>query len=174
MQGPSLTFATLAESRNAAAVDLLLIALEDSNDDVRSYSVESLLQRSEPHCAEAVLTRWDVFPPELFGQLRKRKAWITPAVEKSLQNQDENLAHAINAAVMIGLYTLLVDLIPVAESNPSEAIRDAATDAILQLAHELGHDARANRDKPSLRAPVVAALAESVQRSCHRIPLTEI
>ncbi|GAA5507199.1 hypothetical protein [Novipirellula caenicola] len=164
MQGPSLTFATLAESRNAAAVDLLLIALEDTSESVRSYAVESLLQRVEPHCAEAVLSRWDIFPSDLFGQLRKRKSWITPAVQKSLQLQDDSLAHAINASVMIGLYPLLVDLIPIAESHSSEEMRDAATEAILQLAHELGHEARANRDKPSIRTPVVAALAESVRR----------
>ncbi|TWU17584.1 hypothetical protein Pla52o_51400 [Novipirellula galeiformis] len=164
MQGPLLTFATLAESRNAAALDLLLVAMEDPEERVRTCAVAALLQREEPQCAEAVLSRWNVFPPESYSLLRKHKAWITPAILESLRDQDANLVHAIGATETIGLHSAIVNLIPLAETHESDIVRDAASEAILQLAHELGHNARANRDKPSVRAPLITALAESTKR----------
>ncbi len=169
MHGPELTYSTLAQSRNVAATELLVFAATNPNPIVRGNALGAILKRSEPECPVAILECWDAIHPDCYQQLRRRQAWLCPAIEASLASQDKNLLHAIRATETIGLHSQIQALIPIAESHTNESIRTAASDALLQLAHELGHDARAKRDKPALRAPAIASLAECVTRaSKHR------
>ena len=69
----------------------------------------------------------------------------------------------------LGVHHVVSELVEIIETHHSENIRVDAISAVLELVHQLGRDARAGRGQQSLRAPVVARLAESVLRfSKHR------
>ncbi|TWU42832.1 hypothetical protein Poly41_11330 [Novipirellula artificiosorum] len=169
MQGLQLTYTQLAGSSNRAAVDVLVSMIDHPNPATRLMTIQALLRRSEPECGEAVLSRWESLDLECRRHLRNKKDWIAPAIENSLQQRDANLGRAIAATETLGVQAAVCHLIPIAEIHPSEVVRESATKTILELVHQLGRDARAERGQPSVRMPILARLAESVKRfSIHR------
>ena len=59
MQGLELTYETLATTRNEAAVDVLIAALDDPNAANRRRALGALLRRTEPRSSQQVLENWD-------------------------------------------------------------------------------------------------------------------
>ncbi|TWT82264.1 hypothetical protein CA13_37260 [Planctomycetes bacterium CA13] len=164
MQGLQLTFNQLAESLNTAAVDLLIDTAGATDPSMRLMAMEALLKRSEPECGDVVLTSWETLDLHCRRLLRKKKQWLYPAIEKAIQERTSNLARAISATEALGINNVICLLVPIVETHPSEVIRVSAMEAILELAREVGRDARAERGQSSDRTRIVAALAESVQR----------
>ena len=55
MQGLKLTYETLGSTRNEAAIDVLISALDDDDAGARRFALSALLCRSESRSAEQVL-----------------------------------------------------------------------------------------------------------------------
>ena len=163
MQGLELTYAVLGRTRNEAAVDVLLSALQGPSE-CRELALRTLLGRSEPRTPAKVLANWSNLDDSDLEILRKRKAWFSDAIRSALQRSGEDLATAISAAESLQMTTFLPTLVELAESNTDDTIRDRATEAVLSLANHLGQDARADHDLPTIRYPALTRLSESIDR----------
>ncbi len=169
MQGLQLTYETLGKTRNEAAVDVLVAALADAQPENRRRALAAILARPEERSSQQVLENWDLLQADDLRVLRQKKQWMAPAIEKSLKEGSENMPHAIAAAKSLGSFTSIPHLVLIAESSGSRPLRAAASDAVIELAQPLGQDARADRDQPTVRGPVLKRLADSVRRfSMHR------
>lgn len=169
MQGLNLTYDTLGNTRNEAAVDVLLAALSDEDSATRRHALNGFLSRQEEKSPEQVLAHWHLLQPDDLRILRPRNKWIAKAIEKALRQSGEEVDRAIDAATSIGLHSAIPQLAMLAESSGSRAQRMKATDAVIELVEPLGRNARADRDQPTVRNPVLARLADSVRRfSMHK------
>lgn len=186
MQSIELTFEILANSRNEAAIDVLVMGLDDADSQIRQRSIDALMSRSDPRSVVSTLAHWEKLDPKNVASLQKRKSQLLPTIMSVLRGEkrdtgeasDEGdaqpaeavrLENAIDAAKSLHLSVALPELILLAESHASRGIRSLATDATLTLATPLGHDARAERDQPTVRGPALARLVDSIRRfSMHR------
>lgn len=172
MHGLDLTYATLATTRNEAAIDALADGLDSGDRIIRRRCLEALMTRSEPRCAEAILQRWHHLQAEDVRALLPGKRTLASAIGRALgedaasaqksSSPADRRATAIAATVQLELNELIPPLVQLAESCPVDQLRRQATDAVLQLAQSLGRDARRNYDRPSERGPALARLAKSV------------
>ncbi len=169
MQGLDLTFETLSKTRNEAAVEVLIAALDDDCATTRRRALAALLSRTEPHSPQRVLANWQKLQPDDHRILRQKKQWMADTIDAALRRGGEHVVTAIEAAESLSLTTVIPALVLLAESSASRSIKQRATDAVLGMAVTLGADARADRDRPTVRAPVVTRLADSVRRfAMHR------
>lgn len=164
MQGLQLTYDTLGRTRNEAAVDVLLAALADPDSSTRRSGLTALMARSESRAAEQVLAHWQLLRPDDLRLLRPRKRWVTPVIAAELKGEGEQVLRAISAAESIELTGVIPDLVLMAESSGVRQVRTAASDAVLKMVESLGQEARADRDQPTVRNPVLHRLADSVRR----------
>ena len=166
MQGLDLTFETLGKSRNEAAIDVLIAALDDPDSGQRQRALKALISRSEPRAPELLLSQWSKLGEEGIDVLRSRKGWINAAIEKALR---QDSLEAIEATESLVLTSVLPSLILLAESAASHTFRRRASDAVIKTVEPLGTEARCDRDQISVRGPVIARLADSLSRfSMHR------
>jgi hypothetical protein len=164
MQGLQLTYDTLGETRNEAAVDVLLAALDDADADHRANALTMLLLRKEPRAPEQVLENWSKLSPDDLGPLRSNKDWMSATVEQALGKTEPEALTAIEAAEVLGLTSTLKPLILMAESSASREVKRRSSEAVIKLVRPLGEAARDDRNQPTVRSPVQAALADSVRR----------
>lgn len=169
MQGLDLTYETLASTRNEAAVDVLIAALDDPNAANRRRALGALLSRTEPRSSQQVLDNWDKLNADDLRVLRPRKSWLAATIDQALGGKGEEVIRAITAATGLELTAALPQLILLAESSASRDIQHKASAAALSIVQGLGRAARADRDQPTVRGPVLIRLADSVRRfSMHR------
>lgn len=169
MQGLKLTYETLGHTRNEAAVDVLLRALEDQDAGNRRRALSAFLLRTEGRSPQAVLENWHLLQADDLRVLRPKKQWIASAIDQALREGGDQVERAIDAAKTIGLTTAIPQLALLAESSGSRAIRLKTSEAILEMVEPLGREARADRDQPTVRGPVLSRLADSVRRySMHK------
>lgn len=169
MQGLELTYQTLATTRNEAAVDALIAALDDPNAANRRRALGALLSRTEPRSSQQVLENWSKLNADDLRVLRPRKSWLAVAIDKALHGKGETVLTAITAATGLELTAALPQLTLLAESSASRDIQQRASDAVISIVQSLGRAARADRDQPTVRGPALARLADSVRRfSMHR------
>lgn len=161
MQGLELTFAVLGRTRNEAAVDVLLSALQGPAE-CRELALRTLLGRNEPRTPAKLLACWSNLDDHDLEILRKRKAWFTDAIRSALQRSGEDVIANIIAAESLQMTTFLPTLVEFAESSEANAIRDRATEAVLTLANHLGRHARSDHDLPTIRYPALTRLSESI------------
>lgn len=164
MDGLEQTYDTLATTRNEAAIEVLRSALIDEDASIRLRAVVALMRRKELRCRSLVLTRW----PRLSGGEKERLAenakWLEPAIRQRLKRAGADVGPAIDAAVELQLTSVVPEIATIAAASPRGPIRDQATEATLTLTESLGRDARADRDRPTARNPILARLAEVVRR----------
>ncbi len=169
MQGLELTYETLATTRNEAAVDVLIAALDDPNAANRRRALGALLRRTEPRSSQQVLENWDKLNADDLRVLRPKKSWLADTIDQALRGNDEAVLTAITAAAGLELTTALPQLTLLAESSASRDIQQRASEAVIAIVQPLGRAARADRDQPTVRGPVLARLADSVRRfAMHR------
>ena len=175
MRGIELTYDILGRSRNRAAPEVLLSAIHQLDGAARRLAWQALLGRRESKAPEFLLQRWGQLASEDWPLLRQHRSWFADAVLRRLREDadgDDDAAvdamlTTIDAASVLELSSAAVPLIQLAESSRSSAVRFAAGNALVAIVRPLGEAARNGRDQPSLRSPVMARLAESIQRFDH-------
>ena len=169
MQGLSLTYQTLAQSRNQAASDVLVAAIESANSSLVTMAVSALVKRPDAHVTEDVLKRWEKLSKKDIAVLRKASPWMDAFVLQTLQSGAGDVERAIQAARDLQITTAIEPLVLLAESSSSQLIRKTASDAVLELVVPLGRVAREDNSNVSARNSVLSCLASSVNRfSMHR------
>ena len=189
MHGLSLTYQTLAQTPNVAAVDVLLAGIDSSSSSVVTMALRALVQRTEPSvaslnvaslnvanlhtaqpkAAEQLLLRWGKLNEKQIAIVQSAEGWMDEAVLASLCPNCDEVEVAITAAGQLQLSTAGASLIELAQSSASRALRQLATDTLVALVTPMGEAAR-NGSKPNpQRGPLMAQLADSVRTfSAHR------
>ncbi len=163
------TFETLAASRNEAAIDVLIAALGVADADVHRHAIEAIVRRGEVRARRTLLASWSMLTPDGVETLKSHKNWISDTVVASLKSGEESLELSIDAARSLELLAAIDVLVELAESHATRSIRVRAASAVLDLVTPLGRDAREDRSPATIRGPVLARLADSVNRfSLHR------
>ncbi|MFK8110732.1 MAG: hypothetical protein AB8B91_00935 [Rubripirellula sp.] len=175
MQSLQNTYETLATTRNEAAVDVLLDALNFQDEAIRRLALLALLRREESRAPMQLLRNWEKLSPKEIQLLRKKRKWFVEAIEQCLAGDAELVLSAIRAAKDLSINEVLPTFITLAESSGTLAIKQAACSAVVAMVESLGRDARADRDQPTVRGPILLRLADSVRRfSMHRVdPLVD-
>ena len=164
MNGLELTYQFLATTPNRAAVQLLVPAMQCQQPDVRRRALAALLRREPLEGGRAILCYWPHLEEDERVLLMDRGAWFREAVEESLGYGGQRTLTAIDVARSLSLYALAPLLIEKVESDASYAVRREALSAVLQMSALLGQAARQDRDRPSVRGPVLERLFESLLR----------
>ncbi len=168
----TLTFQTLASSPNEAAIDVLMAALDEADRNVRLASLDALTQRVESRGPRLLLEHWDKLDEIDIKFMRSRKTWMVDAIRQSLRGPVDVVNHAVAAAKQLSVVEVAEDLIAIAEAARSLDARVQAAQAVLALVEPLGHSARQDRSRSTVRGPIVARLVESVKRFAnHRNPV---
>lgn len=177
MQGLDLTIETLGKSRNSAAVDVLVAALDSPSDDQRSGALQALICRKEQRAADLLLSNWDKLKEQDVEIIRGSEFHMQMVVERALDidNPTDQIEEAISAAESLNLASVLPQLISITETIRSESLRVRAGEAVKRIAEKLGSAARNEKDQPSVRHPVLALLTKSLHRhsSHHNDDLVE-
>ncbi len=169
MHGLQVTFETLGATRNEAAIDVLIAALDDANASTRRSALGALLSRGERRAPDLVLANWQKLQADDLRILRPKRKWMLPTIDAALRLGGEQLEVALAAADSLQMTEVLPQLITLAESSASRAIKQQATEIVLKLVEPLGLKARDDRDQATVRGPVRARLADSVDRyAMHR------
>ena len=138
MQGLELTYETLATTRNEAAVDVLIAALDDPNAANRRRALGALLSRTEPRSSQQVLANWDKLNADDLRVLRPKKSWLADTIDQALRGKGEAVLTAITAATGLELTTALPQLTLLAESSASRDIQQRASEAVIAIVQPLG------------------------------------
>ncbi len=157
-----VTFETLTNTPIDSAVDVLILALDDPDNDIRDRALQALVSRGDARSAQKILEHWDSLKPKDISLIREKKQNFAKVIEEQIRLGDESSLIAIEAAGHLDLTTSLLTLITLAESSGSSNIKRRSGEVVLQLVRELGTRARQNRDHSSVRAPVLARLIDSV------------
>lgn len=169
MKGLDLTFETLAKSRNEAALDVLIAAVQDPDANIRRRAVQALLHRGEKRAPQMLLAQWPHLQAGERAILETRKTWINAAVDEALKHRGQSSDHALAAAESLRLTAVLPTLIDLAESAIPRSFRLRASEVVQEIIKPLGSNAREDRDQSTLRGPAISRLAESLRRfSLHR------
>lgn len=172
MQGLTTTFETLAVTRNEAAIDVLIAALDEADGKIRLAALDALTRRQEPRGPKMLLARWAAIDPAGVKFLRPRKAWMLETLRQSLRGPIDAIETVIVAAQQLNATEVVADLIAIAETAPDLTVRVRAGQAVLALVDPIGRSAREDRSLSTVRNPIVARLVESVRRfAVHRNPV---
>ncbi|MGB0596859.1 MAG: hypothetical protein ACPGLY_09220 [Rubripirellula sp.] len=169
MQGLEATFETLKATRNEAAIDVLIAALDDESSSTRQAALAAITARPESRAAEMVLANWNKLRADDIRGLKRRGKWMRPAVTAALASNHAHLESALDATESLQIFDVLPQVIVLAESSNSDTIKKRATKIILTLVEPLGLKAREGQDQATVRKPARSQLVESLNRySEHR------
>jgi HEAT repeat protein len=168
--GLAQTFALLAETRNEAALDVLLPALDSPVVLIQEASLQALLARRNPVAQRAVLSRLHRDTERWKAIIGDGRGQLTHALREGVLGSDPQLcANACQAILWFREYDLMQSLVTAAEDDTHENHLLAAQ-TLLSLADLLyeqlsgPRDYADRRDPQLVRAHVVSTLEASVKR----------
>lgn len=164
MQGLEATFETLKATRNEAAIDVLIAALDDERSGTRQAALSAITVRPESRAAEMVLANWNKLRADDISSLKGKGRWMRPAVAAALVSNHDHLASALDATESLQIFDVLPQVIVLAESSNVDTIKKRATKIILTLVEPLGLKAREGQDQATIRKPARSQLVESLNR----------
>ena len=165
-----LTFQTLIASRNEAATDLLIEALDAESPAIVTSALGALMLRRSRAGHLAVLRRWHTLTAQQLEQLRAGRGKIGPALRDALVSDDVQLAkNAFEFTVAFNEYDALPTLITIAE-GPDSRRSEPALALINQLIGQLSRLMSGGRDPYERRDPhqIARNVLESLERSLER------
>ncbi|QDV62885.1 hypothetical protein [Crateriforma conspicua] len=169
MPGLSLTYEFLAETANAAAVDVLASALRSGDPDAHRRAVDALLRRRCERSGRCLAMHWPSLTPEQQERLVPHAKWFRTFVAERLSGDADVVLPALRACKTLQLVDLTDTIARLAENGKSHAIRHAAADTIRSIAQQLGDAARSGQVNVLGRSAFVTRLAASARRfSMHR------
>jgi len=178
-KGLNTTFQFLADTKNEAAVRVLIPALDSPDPTIEEGALRALLKRRSPAGQREILgrlhnisDRWK----EILGEGRGR---LSVAIRDAVLGTDPQMfANACQAALWFTEYDLTAALINVGEDSSHPHAAQAA-ETVLELSERLyieltsPRDYRERRDPQLVRRHVITSLENSVKRytthKCDRI-----
>lgn len=146
MSGLKTTLAVLGQTKNEAALPVLLAALDAPNLAVQSGSMQALLERRGPAGSRELLKRWHKLSERWKKAATEQVGKITGAIRDGILSGDEQIVkNACDAVLWIRDYDFVPVLVNAAldVSNPQGEL---AADTILALCDSLCEELAASRD----------------------------
>lgn len=161
------TFDVLASTRNPMAAEALMAGLTSKSSDVRTKCIKILLARPEVESRAAIVSQWNRLDAQTRSSLTTQKFELQPATRDLLRSGSlaERQA-AMRAACDLDITAAMAELIPLALDKQNPAGPDAMR-AVLELCERWGTKARTGRDVPTVRTPMLDAMA----RAMHEYPM---
>lgn len=168
--GLDITWRALATTPNEAAVDLLLLALDHSRDEIAIGALRALLARRSLRGTLEVVRRWDRLSLRWKEIVAEQPDCLSHALRQAVVGETGPMCvNACHATIWLREYDLAPLLINVAESS-SHAHGGLAGHTLLRLAELLHDELAAGRkgarrgDPYIVRTRVVTALEKSLAR----------
>ncbi len=158
------TFDTLARSANEAAIAVLAFAISAGEPLVRGRASIALASRREPRCGRIVLEHWSMLDDDSLRQLAAAPGQIAPTIRSILNDGGDMTLTAIQAAGQLQLAELICDLIELAETHATHTIRQSAAKVVVELAEQIGIEARAGRENTRYRPEAIKRLTLSLEQ----------
>lgn len=164
MSGLNTTLDVLAQTKNEAAVPVLLAALDAPHLNVQAGAIHALLKRRGSAGPRALIKRWHRLSERWKNAASEKVGRITGAIRDAILSGDEQLVkNGCDAVLWISEYDLLPTLVNAAldRSNP---YCDLASETVVSLCESLcealasPRDYRNRRDPQSARRNAVGAL----------------
>ena len=169
-EGLSRTFEVLGQTRNDAAVRVLVPALDSSRDAIQGGALRTLLRRRSLVGGGEILSRLPTMNDRCKRILRRSHGRLTGSLRDALLGTDRQLClNACQATVLFREYDLVPVLLNLLEDRTLQH-DDLAADALMNLAEQLykelagPRDYNDRRDPQMIRVQVVASLELSVKR----------
>lgn len=178
-KGLPTTFRVLAETKNEAAVSVLIPALDAPDPTIEEGALRALLKRRSPAGQREILGRLHTISDRWKTILGEGRGRLSVAIRDAILGTDPQMfANACQAALWFAEYDLTAALINVGE-NSSHPHAAQAAETVLELSERLyqeltsPRDYRERRDPQLVRRHVVTSLENSVKRypthKCDRI-----
>jgi hypothetical protein len=166
--GLATTFRVLTTSRNEAAVDVLVPALDSANAAIQLGALSAVLMRRSPAGHRAVLCRLSEFSERWLAVVRQYPGRLVHALREAVLGTDPLLyRNACQAAMLFREYDLIPTLLSVLEGQDRSS-GDLASETLMALVKHLHEEligrgeTAARRDPQAARRFVLAALEQSV------------
>jgi len=163
------TLRHLAKTKNEAAVNVLLTALDSAHREVSEGALGALLDRRGDAGGDEILARLDTMDASWKEIIRQRPGRLTGTLRNAVVGHDEQQCEkACRAIVEFRDYDLMPTLINASE-DPASPQADRMAQAVLELAEELydelaqPRDYQQRRDPHRVRQFISTALEQSVR-----------
>lgn len=153
--GFSATIRLLSETKNEAAVAVLVAGLDAPRREIREACLAAILSRRSPAAHLEVLRRLHTLDERGVALVRQQQGRMTQALRDALFDGDSQLcANGCTAAVWFREYDLVPALIAALEeqSNPNA---DKAGDTLIELAEQLYAELAAPQGKDHALSPQI-------------------
>jgi hypothetical protein len=149
------TLQILTNSRNLAALDLLLWALDQGEPEIRDLALRGLVERRSAAGRRELVNRWPTIPEAGRRWIAERAGRLEGALREAiLATQSESHRHACDAVVYLRSYDLIPTLMKAAEDK-GNSHPEVAAQATVQLCELLYAELNAPRDYRLRRDPVL-------------------
>ncbi len=165
-----ITWETLEKSTNEAALALLVAGLASPSVEVRLQCLRLLLSRPEIHARRLILLAWDKLTEVEVDSIRGNTLYFQSAALDILENGSVNEQRLVLAAIsqlqLSGCLSAVIKIV----IEPEHALQSLANDCLLTICTDWGKKARADKDVPSVRGPMLetiyASLLEFPKHKC--------
>ena len=153
-----VTWETIEKSRNQAALPLLAAGLASPLVEVRTQCLQLLLSRSEIQSCRYILLGWDKFTEPEVDFIRRNTLHFQSAAIDSLANgslaERRVTLKAISQLLLTGCLSAVLKIVV----DPLHALNPYANECLQNLCNHWGAKARADKDVPSVRSPMLETL----------------
>lgn len=153
-----ITWETIEKSRNQAAVPLLAAGLASPSFKVRMQCLKLLLSRPDAQSCNYILLGWDKFTEPEVALLRQNTLHFQAAANDILTNgslaEQRVTLIAISQMLLTGCLSAVLRIVV----DPLHALNPYANECLQNLCTHWGIKARADKDVPSVRGPMLETL----------------
>lgn len=153
-----ITWDAIEKTRNQAALPLLAAGLASPSADVRMRCLKMLLDRPEIHARKFVLLAWDKFDETEVEYIRRNTLHFQAAILELLQsgshNEQRMVLTAISQLQLPGCLAAVLKIV----IDPQHVLQPTANECLLTVCMDWGKKARADKDVPSVRGPMLETL----------------
>lgn len=168
-----ITWEALEKSRNQAALSLLAAGLESPSVDVRMRCLKLLLNRPEVHARKTILLAWEKFTETEVDFIRRNTLHFQSAALDLLDHgslaEQRLVLMAISQLQLPGCSAAVLKIVV----DPLHALQPLASECLLAICIEWGKRARADKDVPSVRSPILETVYTSLldfpKHNCHQV-----
>lgn len=153
-----ITWETIEKSRNQAALPLLAAGLASPSVNVRTQCLKLLLSRLEIQSCKCILLKWDQFTEPEVELLRQNTLHFQVPANDILANgslsEQRVTLNAISQLLLTGCLSAVLRIVV----DPLHALNPYAYECLQKLCTHWGMKARADKDVPSVRGPMLETL----------------
>jgi hypothetical protein len=157
-----ITWEVVGKSSNQAALPLLAAGLASPSVEVRMQCLESLLSRPEILARKHILLQWSNLTETEVEYVRRNTLHFQCAALDILENGSLAEQRLVLTAIsQLQLPGCLSDILKIV-IDPLHALQSLASECLLAICIDWGRKARADKDVPSVRGPMLETVYKSL------------